>query len=247
MSLYSNLSIKEWLAIQCATVDVYELFRKALKKNDQPMAVLALAELIKRGDIDLVTYAIREATDAKYIIPGTHFSTVFTNALTHFGSRNPILRRISKNVRRKGFWPKTAAELLEGVDSATSGNQAVHSSPRTLDDRLAGFLDSFRREGWFSVEFGFFVCSTEWDPHNKEHTIVNAGEHYTLAIRDGIVLNREEIPNVLSILDAAGIADPLPAFDGEELDIYTLEDGNWVEYEDLGAENNFYVSYYSVD
>ena len=247
MSLYSSLSIKEWLAIHCATDEVDELFRKALKNNAQPMAVLALAELIKRGDIDLVTYAIREATDAGYITPGTHFSTVFTNALTNFGSRDPVLRRISKTVRVKGYWPKSAAELIGVADSAKRGSSEVRSSTRTPDNRLNEFLESFQRKGWFSIEFGFFVRSIEWDQRFKEHIIANSGEHHTLTIKDGIILNREVIPNVLGVLDDAGIADPLPKFEGEELYFYALEGGKWVRHEDVKGDNNFYVTYYSVD
>lgn len=58
MSLYGNFTLKEWLALHCTSEDANILFRKALKDNDEPMAVLALAELTKRSDTDLVSYAI---------------------------------------------------------------------------------------------------------------------------------------------------------------------------------------------
>ena len=247
MSLYGNFTLKEWLALHCATKDIDDLFRKALRDNDEPMAVLALAELIKRGDIDLITYAIQEATDAGYFVLGSHFSTVFANALTQYGDRDPILRRISKNVRRKGFWPRTAAELLDGTDFANCERPTTKNNVRSLDSRLDQFLESFMRNGWFSVEFGFFTPGTEWDPHCKEMATINTGEHYNLAIKDGFILNREEIPNVLGILDAAGITNALPAFRGNELDLYTLDDdGNWVSSEEAREENFFYMTFYSV-
>ena len=247
MSLYGNFTLKEWLALHCATKDIDDLFRKALRDNDEPMAVLALAELIKRGDIDLITYAIQEATDAGYFVLGSHFSTVFANALTQYGDRDPILRRISKNVRRKGFWPRTAAELLDGTDFANCERPTTKNNVRSLDSRLDQFLESFMRNGWFSVEFGFFTPGTEWDPHCKEMATINTGEHYNLAIKDGFILNREEIPNVLGILDAAGITNALPAFRGNELDLYTLDDdGNWVGSEEAREENFFYMTFYSV-
>ena len=150
MSLYSNFTLKEWLAFHCTTKDIDDAFRKALKDNDEPMAVLALSELIKRGDTDLVTYAIQEATDEGCFAPGSHFSTVFTNALTQYGSRDPALRRISKNVRRNGFWPKTSAELFNNTSSAS----CEKSTPRSFDNRLDLFLESFMYDGLFSVEFG---------------------------------------------------------------------------------------------
>ena len=247
MSLYGNFTLKEWLALHCVTKDVDNLFRKALKDNDEPMAVLALAELIKRGDTDLVTYAIQDANDAGCFTLGSHFSTVFANALTQCGDRDPILRRIGKNVRKKGFWPKTATELLDGIDFADHERPAIKNIARRLDNRLDQFLESFMRNGWFSVEFGFFTPGTEWDPHCKEQVPVNAGEHYSLVIKDGFILNREEIPNVLSILDTAGITNALPAFNGNELDLYTLDDnGNWVSSEGAKEENFFYTTFYSV-
>lgn len=252
MSLYGNFTLKEWLALHCITKDIDDLFRKALKDNDEPMAVLTLAELIKRGDIDLVTYAIQEATDAGYFALGSHFSTVFTNALAQYGSRDPILKRIGKNVRRKGFWPKTSAELLDGTNFANCERPAAHNIARNLDHRLDEFLESFMRDGWFSVEFGIFISGTEWDPHNKEHLPTNIGEYCNLTIRNGFILNREEITNVLGILDAAGITEALPRFNGEEmaeLVRYTLnDDGKWVNPSEVDKEDNFfYVTYYSVD
>ena len=129
MSLYGNFTLKEWLTLHCATKDIDNLFRKALKDNDEPMAVLALAELIKRGDIDLVTYAIQEATDNGCFVRGSNFSTVFANALTQCGDRDPILRRISKSVRRKGFLPKTAAELLAMSLVSQIANARQHGVP----------------------------------------------------------------------------------------------------------------------
>ena len=248
MSLYGNFTLKEWLALHCTTKDVDELFRKALKDNDEPMAVLALAELIKRGDIDIVTYAIQEATDAECFALGSHFVTVFANALTQLGNRDPILRHISKNVRRKGFWPKTAAELLDGSDSVDCGHKVAQDIVRDSDERLNNFLGSFMRNGWFSVEFGIFTPGTEWDSHCKESAVVDAGEHYSLAIKNGFILNRGEIPNVLGVLDAAGITNALPAFSGKELELYTLDDnGNWVSSAKAKEENFFYVTYSSLE
>lgn len=249
MSLYGNFTLREWLALHCVTEDIDELFRKALKDNDEPMAVLALAELIKRGDIDIVTYAIQDATNAGHIALGSHFSIVFANALKRCGDRDPILRLISKNVLKKGFWPETAAELLDGATLADCERLALlDTAPRDSDDRLGKFLESFMRDGWFSVEFGIFIPGTEWDPHCKEHVSANIGEYRNLVIRNGFILNREEIPEVLSILDYADITEALPAFNGRELDRYALDtNGDWVNPKEVKKENFFYVTYYSLE
>ena len=248
MSLYGNFTIREWLALHCVTEDIVEHFRKALEDNDEPMTVLTLAELIKRGDIDLLTYAIQDATNAGHIAPGSHFATVFANALTRCGDRDPVLRLISKNVSKKGSWPQTAAELLDGTTFADCERLTSQQKMRGIDDRLSVFLKSFMRDGWFSLEFGFFVPGTEWDPHCKEHISTNIGESCNLIIRNGFILNREEIPDVLNVLDDVGIVDVLPTFNGEELKRYTLNThGQWVTPEEVKKENFFYVSYYSLE
>ena len=112
MSLYGNFTLKEWLALHCATKDVDDLFRKALKDNDEPMTVLALAELAKRGDADIIMRALSNATNAGHIAPESHFAIVLTNTLANLGNRYLLLGAIAKTVHKNG-WPKTSAELID--------------------------------------------------------------------------------------------------------------------------------------
>lgn len=243
MSLYGNFTLKDWLSLHNTTEDLEKHFRKALKDNDAPMSVLALTELISRGDTDIVTYAIKDATDEGCFTLGSQFSIVFANALTKCGNRNPFLRRIAANARKKGYWPSTSAELFDG----TNDRPVAQSDAKLFDDRLDAFLKSFAREGWFSIEFGVYLPEPKWDPHCKEQRTVNAGEYYTLAVKDGFVQNRSEIPNVLDLLDRMGIEDALPAFSGKEMVLYIIgDDGEWVYSEEAKEEGFFYVSYYSV-
>ena len=97
MGLYDNVTIKDWLALHCTTKDVDELFRKALYVNDEPMAVLSLAELIRRGDNDLISEAIMNSIDAGYLKIG-HFSIVLVNALANLASCYPTLAEIARVV-----------------------------------------------------------------------------------------------------------------------------------------------------
>ena len=132
-------------------------------------------------------------------------------------------------------------EIMEGltVRQAEGG---------TMDNRLDVFLESFMRTGWFSIEFGIFTPGTEvWHPKFKEY-VPSGIEHVNLVIKDGFILNREDIPYILDILDTAGIVDALPAFDGKELKTYALsKDGNsWRNSEEVEESTFFYVSYYSV-
>ena len=241
MSLYGNFTLKEWLALHCVTKDIDDLFRKALKDNDEPMAVLALAELTKRGDTDLVSYAIMDAIREEHLTSGTHFSSVFANALIQVGSRDPIVRRFGKYFNRHNVWPGTIANLLDGTTFADRECPA-----QNLNKRLEKFLASFAKNGWFSVEIGI----TEVD-----HIQCSSGDydnfvrhHYNIGVKNGFILTMNEIPNVLDILDEAGILDPLPIFHGEELVLYTFdEDGNWVDAKVADKkEDFFYVTYYSL-
>lgn len=244
MSLYGNFSLKEWLSLHCATKDIDDLFRKALKDNDEPMAVLALAELIKRGDTDLVSYAIKDAIREEHLTSGTHFSSVFANALMQVGSRDPMVRRFGKYFNRHNVWPRTIADLLDGTTFADCERPA-----QNLNKRLEKFLASFAKNGWFSVEIGItevdhVQCSSgDYDNFVRHYcNIVN------IVVKNGFILTMDEIPNVLDILDEAGVTDPLPEFHGEELVLYTLDkDGNWVDAKVAEKkEDFFYVTYHSL-
>ena len=262
MSLYSTFTLKEWLSLNCNTKDVNDLFHKALRDNDQPMTVLAMSELIKRGDINLVVDAIGEAVDEEYINSESSFANVLEQSLKRFGDRTPILKGICKEIDLKG-WPRTMAELLEGTELKSCERRLKHKTvaellegadlkgcERKADDRLDLFLTSFMRDGWFSVELGIFSPESEWDPRHKERSPINVGEYYSLVIKNGFVMNRDEIPYILEFLDGKGITKPLPKFDGVELDLYTLSDdgSRWVNVSRLEKveENFFYTTYYCI-
>ena len=244
MSLYKNFTIREWLALHCDSKDIDDLFRKALKENDEPMAVLALAELTKRGDTDLVSCAISDATKEGHLAIGTHFSEVFANALRQIGSRDPLLKLFGKYHSVYNAWPETMGDLLDCTTFADCDRPAMQN----LDKRLGNFLASFAKDGWFSVEIGITelrqVLQIPGDYYREE--LIR--HHFNIVVKNGLVLNMDEIPNVLDILDEAGITDPLPEFHGEELTLYTFdEDGNWI---DAGVadekEDLFYVTYHSL-
>ena len=113
MGFYSTFTLKEWLALHCCTEDVDNLFCKALKDNDTPMAVLALFELVKRCEVDLVKKEVDEAIDAGYFAICWHFSDEFAKALTYLGSCHPALKTIASEVRAAAGWPKAPKEPFD--------------------------------------------------------------------------------------------------------------------------------------
>lgn len=242
MSLYGHITLKEWLSLHCVTKDVYDLFRKALMDNDEPMAVLALAELVKRGEIDSIVHVINDAIKEDHLVVGTHFSSVFANALMQIGSRDPLLKRFGRYFTLHGVWPKNTSDLLNGTAFADCERPATLN----LDKRLNGFLASFAKNGWFSVEIG--ITEVDHVRRNSSNYNNTVRHHFNIVVKNGFVLNVEEIPDVLSILDEAGIVEPLPNYHGEEFVLYTLdEDGNWVDAEVANKkEDFFYVTHYSL-
>lgn len=118
-----------------------------------------------------------------------------------------------------------------------------------IDGRLNLLLESFMRPGWYSVEFGIQTPTEElvWRPDDKDYvSVVTTTDHCNLVIKDGFILNNEDIPDVLGILDDAGITEALPTFEGkEESAAYTLNGGQWVKTI-APEEGRFYASFYSV-
>ena len=98
MDLYGSFTIREWLMLS-STEDVHEIFRKSLRSNDEPMAVCALDDLIRRGDTDLVMSAINESFDAGRISPGSHFATALINALSLHEDSSPELKFMIKMIK----------------------------------------------------------------------------------------------------------------------------------------------------
>ena len=120
--------------------------------------------------------------------------------------------------------------------------------PCPLDTRIKKFLDSFKDKGWISVEIGFWLPKLVWDPRFKESDYCNMGDSANIIIRDGEVLNPEDLEELLWIIDLAGIEDPLPEFNGEMLTQYALsEDKKSWELPPHNSEEYFYIYYYNVD
>lgn len=122
------------------------------------------------------------------------------------------------------------------MDDIVSFNRPTQN----LDKRIRDFFGSFANVGWFSVEIGITKVNRLGDFSRCSANII---------IKNGTVLNMEDISGVLDVLDNAGIVTPLPAFHGEELVLYTIdENGGWIDAEVADKEEDFlYVTYYSID
>ncbi|MBO4813185.1 hypothetical protein J5491_03510 [Candidatus Saccharibacteria bacterium] len=115
--------------------------------------------------------------------------------------------------------------------------------------RISNLLNDFRKEGGYHVELGFFRPAYQFNYHTHEHEVENYGDRFGFVIRDGHVTYSDPYCDLTDILNAAGVEDSLPVFNGEELDYYTLNDDGteWRRVDKSDEEGYFYITYYSVD
>ena len=114
-----------------------------------------------------------------------------------------------------------------------------------LDKGIDAFLACFNREGRFSLEMGYWMPKTRWDSMFKEYVTENQDEYINLVIHNGDILDKERKRNLIDLAQTVG--QPLPEFDGEELQNYALIDGEWIDPKDTDEKGFFYVSFYSLE
>ena len=100
--LYANLTMRDFLATTCTIGQVKEFLRDGLGSNNEPMTVLSIQELAKRGREDIIINALRDACERNQISLGSQFAVVLANTLMTLSSSNtPLLRRYAKDAQRE--------------------------------------------------------------------------------------------------------------------------------------------------
>ena len=110
---------------------------------------------------------------------------------------------------------------------------------------VSPFLNSFNREGRFSVELGIWSPYTYWDPDKKDYETENE-DAVNFVVLNGRVLDPSTaFEGIIDLIKQT--QQHLPEFDGEELTVYALKDGRWVDAKDIEEKNFLYVSFYSLE
>ena len=96
--LYTSLTMRDFLATTCTTSQVKEFLRDGLGSNNEPMTVLSIQELAKRGNEGIILEALNGAFEQGQIPLGSQFAVTLINTLSIVsnGSAMPLLRRYAK-------------------------------------------------------------------------------------------------------------------------------------------------------
>ena len=118
--MFKNLTIRE-LFLTLDDKRVADFFHEGLQTNNSIMALPAMSELYRRGDLDSIYKNLRDVmVDENKIIIGSPFAIALGNALVLLGDRNKGLRNLGERF----------------VKPDTSGNSA------SLKDLLTSMADS---------------------------------------------------------------------------------------------------------
>ncbi len=116
---------------------------------------------------------------------------------------------------------------------------------RNTGKMMSPFLDSFNREGRFSVELGIWSPNTYWDPRTKDYETENENSVHFVVLNGQILDPSVVFPGLIELVKET--EQHLPEFDGEELAVYALKEGEWIKAKDTDEKNFLYVSYYSLE
>ncbi len=115
------LTVKELYATIADTQFIASLFKKGLKRNNDRLAVSAMEELLRRGDSDMIVYALNDAFASKLMVKGSPLVTLISNSLLENAHEiNTILYHYGKGLRRGDFmgpsdWIRTHADWFKRV------------------------------------------------------------------------------------------------------------------------------------
>lgn len=89
--MFKNLTVRE-LLLTLKDARVAELFHEGLMTNNSIMAMPAMSELFRRGDIDSIYTNLWDAIVNEKVFLGTQFTVTLGNALTLLGDRDKKLK-----------------------------------------------------------------------------------------------------------------------------------------------------------
>ncbi|MBR2994060.1 hypothetical protein IKF43_01530 [Candidatus Saccharibacteria bacterium] len=89
--MFKNLTVRE-LLLTLNDARVAELFHEGLATNNSIMAMPAMSELFRRGDIDSIYANLWDAIVNEKVFLGTQFTVTLGNVLTLLGDRDKKLK-----------------------------------------------------------------------------------------------------------------------------------------------------------
>ena len=100
LMMFKNLTIRE-LFLTLDDQRVADFFHEGLQTNNSIMALPAMSELYRRGDLDSIYENLRNAVvDENKIILGSPFAVALANALVLLGDRDKGLRNLGEELTK---------------------------------------------------------------------------------------------------------------------------------------------------
>ena len=96
MKLFENLSIEEFYASIPDSNFIADLYSQGMVDRNAIMAVTAQNELIKRGDVDLVTSILHEALNEGMFSSDSSFTQLVATGLIEHRKIDPLIYRMGR-------------------------------------------------------------------------------------------------------------------------------------------------------
>ena len=199
----------------CASCSAEEISRRlsvAIKDENLWLANQLLNSLAGLSRSDLIVQALVETINNETIEYNSDIYLIVIGAIANY-MYLPGLRGVWENIYSCKTPPITVEELLKGTKFAECKRFVSQDGAVEHDGRLDKFLEGFKKFGTAIIGLGYDYNSGE-------------GDYRKVAIHEGRI-SHEDSEIILSFLDAVGINEDLPEFQGRWRENYRFEDSNW--------------------
>ena len=213
----------------------------AIGLQDQMSVDTLLRELMDRRETKLAVEALVEIADSKSLVHYSSFELAVLSIIMNY-EYSPF-DRIWKNILNNGGCIPTSDGLLAGTEYA--GLSVLQDGVAVLDSRVDEFLRGFFNMGDVIVSVGFrTIVSTKGVTKQDDASFAGIDE-CGIMIVDGEIQDSNEVSKLSKLLDAVGIKNALPVFQGECGKFYILSDygSDWRLLKEVEDKNVFYVMY----
>lgn len=203
--------ICNYVGAHCSTGEIIKYLSVATENYNAEFTGYLLQQLANREEPEVFVEELVK-TVKKEIIIGSGFDSVVRSVLAMNCERlglGPVLSNYEKCQR----FPMRAEDLLKGTKFAECERFTSQDDEVEHDGRLDRFLNGFEGFGTAIIEIGYCYNS-------------RVGDYRGVAIHEGRI-SHEDSEIILSFLDAVGINEDLPEFQGRWRENYRFEDSKW--------------------
>lgn len=243
MSISDEGAIRRWVKqvmerhSPAEEVSVY--LSAAIGLQDQMSVVILLSDLMDRHETELAVKALVKIANSKSLIHHSSFELAVSSVVANYGY-SPF-DRIWKNILDNGGCIPTSDGLLAGTEYA--GSSVLQGDVATSDSRVDEFLRGFFNMGDVIVTVGFRTIVSAKGATKQDDASFAGIDECGIMIVNGEIQDSNEVSKLSKLLDAVGIKNALPVFQGECGKLYILSDygSDWRLPEKIEDKKVFYV------